>query len=693
MEYSSTTEDTKDSTGTQSVNPADKPNKLAEEAMRKATLQLMSSTEFKKRRMERITKFYALYDGKTQKKLRQMFNVAIPVFPGMVDTLCAQYDTPIQVKFKEGDASDYFKVKKLNGAFDSEVMDTSQNSKWDSKLRMARNHAIMTGRAIVRYTVSSDPEYMSEMENVNAKYFHCQPRGGQYLEKHLFCGEENIDKTKEELEEGVKSGLYNKEQVADLISRCSNTEYLPENNIEMGQRLQRFKPLNLNPDNNNYVGEPIYKLAEWILRVNGIRYYLLFHPWSRTWLRFEKWKDIDSSNLLPWKSYATHPDDENFWSKGYADDLYPSADAIVAMFNQELTNREKRNFGARAYDKDMFTDVRKLDESMSRPDALIPADTKGGTRQISQGIYEFKVGELNGTVNLIDWITGSIGRSTGANDLSQGEVKDVSKKASVTFAEQKSVSKRLGWGAQPFQEFMGDLGKAFIWGLKDHMPAKMAIRILGENGWDWDQITRLDLNTTKDVDILILSTDKEIQESELKIQNRKAALDAIGVDPALSGVVNPQKRVEELLRSVGRYDDNEVAEFLDTKTYSDKKALSKAAESIQLILQNQTPVLWYGANTAFMQKIVDFASDNRSTLKEKFDVLIEYATAHAQIVQGNMARKAQEDARAINQSRMMNPDADPNAGKPSAPAGDGSPAVNPGISGGMSRAMQMGASV
>jgi len=37
----------------------------------------------------------------------------------------------------------------------------------------------------------------------------------------------------------------------------------------------------------------------------------------------------------------THEDDENFLSKSYADDLYPSSDAIVAMFNQELTNREK----------------------------------------------------------------------------------------------------------------------------------------------------------------------------------------------------------------------------------------------------------------------------------------------------------------------------------------------------------------
>src|SRR5262249_15191661 len=155
-------------------------------------------------------------------------------------------------------------------------------------------------------------------------------------------------------------------------------------------------------------------------------------------------------------------------------------------------------------------------EAMHRPDALVPADTKGGTRRISEGVYEFKVGELNGTVNLIDWITSTLGRNTGATDLSQGSVQEVSKKASVTFAEQRSVSKRISWAAQPFQTMMADLGKRYLYSLKDHMPARMAIRLLGESGWDWDEITRLELDTAKDVDVLIESTDKQAQESELK---------------------------------------------------------------------------------------------------------------------------------------------------------------------------------
>jgi hypothetical protein len=646
---------------------------LAEEAVKIATMQLITSTDFKKPRMEKLAKFWALYDGKTQKKLRQLFNVPIPVFSGMIDTLNAQYDTPVELKFKEGDAADYFKVQKINGAFQMEIMDSAENTKWDSKLRMIRKHAIMNGVAIPKYTAESDPEYKSTLDVVNLKHFHFQPRGGMTLENHLFAGEECIEKTRSELLAGARAGIYDKQQITTLITNCNDSEYLPQNNIEYSQKLSRFKPLGLDPDNHSYVGESVYTIAQWILSIDGTRYYLCFHPWSGTWLRFEKWVDICSSDLYPWHPYATHDDDENFLSKSYADDLYPAADAIVAMFNQELTNREKRNFGARAFDKDMFSDVRKLDEAMHRPDALVPADTKGGTRRISEGVYEFKVGELNGTVNLIDWITGSLGRNTGATDLAQGSTQEVSKKASVTFAEQRSVSKRVAWNSQPFQAMMAGLGKRYIYGLKDHMPSKMAIRLMGENGWDWDEVTRLDLNTTKDIDVLIISTEQKAQESELKAQRRKDALLALAQSPN----INSKKRDEEILRSIGDYTDQEVAEFLDVQTYSDKKSLAKAAEAIQLILQGQKPVLWYGATPAFMQKIVDFASDKRSTLKEKFDTLIDYAMEHSEIVAQNVQRKAQNDARMMMQQPMAVPQA-------SAPKAD-----NPGIPGGMSRAMNI----
>lgn len=661
---------------------------LAEEAVVIATHQILACSEFKKPRMARLAKYERLYNNDVSKRLRQLFNVPIPVFAGMIDTLNAQYDTPIIMTFKEGDASDYFKVEKINAMFQMEIMNTAQNSKWDSKLSMMRKHAIMTGRGIGEYNVYSDPEYKSELNVINLKNFNFQPRGGLYLENHLFAGTEDVEKTRSELIDGARAGIYDKEQVQKLLRLGGDSDYLPDNNLDRAEKLSRFKPLGLNPDNNSYVGQQVYKLANHVLQINGQRYYLCFEPWTNTWVTFDKWKDLNHSELYPWVTFATHEDDENFLSKSYADDLYPSADAIVAMFNQELTNREKRNFGARAYDKDMFTDVRKLDEAMHRPDALVPADTKGGTRRISEGVFEFKTGELQGTVNLIDWITGSLGRNTGATDLAMGGVQNVSKKASVTFAEQKSVSKRIGWGAKPFQDMMGDLGKRYIYGLKEHMPAKRAVRILGETGWDWDEITRMDLNTAKDVDVLIVSSDQQMQDSEMKAQRRKEALGLIGADPTLAGTVNPKKRAEAILQSIGEYEMAEVSEFLDVQNYEDRKAMAKASECIQLILRGKTPDQWHGANVAFIQKIVDFASDKRATLKDKFDVLMEYAMSHSEIAKQNIERK-------VTEKSLLPQPADPNAlagGATGAPA-PAMPQGNENMSAGMSRALNMAEAV
>lgn len=645
---------------------------LADEAMSIAMKQIMACQEFKKPRIITLNKYWKLYDGKVEKKLRQLFNIPLPVFSGMVDTLNAIYDTPIQLRFQEGDPSDYFKVQKINGAWSQEVLDVNQNSKWDAKLRMGRRHKIINGRDIYRYSVTSDPEYKSELLTTELDNFNFQPSGGMYLENHLWAGEEDIEKTESDLLTGVKNGIYDRKQVTDLISLCAKSDHLPDNNPDFGKKLERFKPLGLDANAHSYVGDTVYKMSQHILEIRGVRWYLVFHPWTMKYIRFQKWREICSSELYPWVSSASHEDTKNFLSKSYADDLYPTADSIIALFNQEMTNREKRNFGARAYDKDMFTDVRKLDESMHRPDALVPADTKGGTRQIANGIYEFKVGELGGTINLIDWTKGAVGTDVGVSDITQGQAQDATKKASVSFLEQKAISKRLGWGAQPFQELMGELGKRYVYGLKDHMPSSMAIKLLGENGMDWDTINRLDLSTTKDVDVLIVSTDKQISESELKKDKRKEALIAIGADPLLSPVVNPKWRAEQILKDVGGYDDTEVAVGMDIQTYGDKKSLAKAAEAIQIILEGGKPVTWYGADQAFMQKLVDFASDKRSSLKGKFDIILNYAMSHQQIAEENMARKqqvqAQQDQKAMAQQQMMS------GGQPPDPEMQGLPA-------------------
>ena len=75
-----------------------------------------------------------------------------------------------------------------------------------------------------------------------------------------------------------------------------------------------------------------------------------------------------------------------------------------------------------------------------------------------------------------------------------------------------------------------------------------------------------------------------------------------------------------------------------------------------------------------MQKIVDYASDNRTTLKEKYDLLVNYAISHTDIARSNLERKAQEDIRTMQAQQQ----------------GQGLKETPSGISGGVSRAMAMG---
>ena len=132
----------------------------------------------------------------------------------------------------------------------------------------------------------------------------------------------------------------------------------------------------------------------------------------------------------------------------------------------------------------------------------------------------------------------------------------------------------------------------------------------------------------------------------------------------------------------------EVSEFLDIQNYEDRKAMAKASECIQLILRGKRPDQWHGANVAFIQKIVDFASDKRATLKDKFDVLMEYAISHSEIAKQNIERK-------VTEKSLLPQPADPNAlagGATGAPA----PAVaqgNENMSAGMSRALNMAEAV
>lgn len=617
---------------------------LAEEAVRRGFYIVEQCRRFKAPRLEQIAKYRNLYAGKVPKKFRQPFNVVLPTFAGAIDTLQAAFNDDLAMQFAEQEPADYMAAKKIQCLWDQEVTSTSANAKFAQKCRTDRANALYSGRGFAVNYAQSIPEYRNNFETFELDDAIFQPMGGVHLENHLFAGRENIMRSASQL----RSSVYDQGQVRQLFALAAKTDFLPYDD-QNGKNLAKFKAAGLDPMGNDYVGECMFNLVELGLTINGERYYLVFSPWYRIWLRFEKLTDLFSSGRWPWKSWATHEDNKNFLSKSYADDMYGIADAVHTLFNQELTNREKRNFNAKAFDKDMFPDVAKLDAAQTRPDALVAADTKNGTRKISEGIYSFQTAELQGTINLIEWMNSTTGRDVGVSDVSMGSSQNVSKKATVVFAEQQNISKRLLLRSSPYTEFMGEIGKSFIEGCKDHLPARKAIKILGSEGAGMDEITRLDLDTYSDLNIRIVSSTLEMRNSQLKKEARMKTLAEIAADPKLSGQVNIRALVEEKLRSGAEMEDHEIAVLMDVKNYGNKEETAYAHRGIQEILEGEQPDLYYGATTLFLEIIYDYARNYKAKIgTKKYLQFMDYIQAHEAIVKENLERKAKEEKEAMD---------------------------------------------
>lgn len=606
---------------------------LADTLTKIAIRQLSVSNKFKEPLVTKWKMYQELKAGNVKKKLRVQFNVALPVFQGMLDTLAADFDEPIELRFKKKHPSDYFKVKRVQSAWDLEKMKYNKEARWDFKGRVDKSLNILHGRSFLKEYASSYPKYHNVLGVSDPLYMHTQPKGGGLLENHLFCGEEGILRTESELLAG--KDVYDQDQVRELIRSSTSEDYLSSTTEWNREKLQRFTVLGLDVESNDYVGEATFNLVEWCLTHKGKRYYLLFDPWTGIWVRFDELKAIFSKDLYPWVSWATHEDNAVFWTMSYADVIYPVADAVVTLYNQELTSREKQNMHARAYDKDMFPDVAKLDEAQYRPDALVPVDTKGGTRKIDDGIYEFKNSEINGTIELIDWTIQDLQKNTGINDISQGVAVNASKKVNVAYMEQANVAKRLGYKSQSYTEAWGEIGIRYIQGLQDHMTEDMYIEVLGDQGIEPDILSHDDTDFKKMPGVEVVSSTAEKAENQKKKEARIAAIKLLMQDQN----INSEWRTATVLSDIGDYGEDDIKLALDTKNYASRESVAKAHICIEELLAGEAPEINYAADATFLKIILDYSMEHRNKLGiEKFKEFAMYLAKHAKLAQDNAKR-------------------------------------------------------
>jgi len=268
-----------------------------------------------------------------------------------------------------------------------------------------------------------------------------------------------------------------------------------------------------------------------------------------------------------------------------------------------------------------------------RPDGLVRADTSKGS--ISSGIYTFETPEISGTIDLIAFMDSFLGRKTGITPEAQGAGEET-EKVGIYFGNLQQVADRLGLYNKSYREAWERLGERYAWGLKEHMTEKMMVKMIGETGVEWDELRRDEVQKAPELEIEISAGSAEIAANEAKAKKRENALMMLLKRPDLSAQLNQQWLIQQILKH-GAFEEEEIRMALSKETVN-LELMSEASKAIQQILRGKTPKLNRGANTAFIQKIVDYAIDSDVNF-EIFKKLMDYANAHIPIAIENISRK------------------------------------------------------
>jgi len=644
---------------------------LADRITEVAKEQLQTSTQFKQPRMEVIKQNEDYAMGIVTPDLDIPFNDCYPVMSGYVTDMMAKIDDPPQLSFTPHGKADFLLSEKIGSAFDREVKSKKPSAKWRLKDRWGKKNALLSGRAIFKYWSASPGGVFQSNLKVTGHYdFHSEPRGGGDLGAHLWMGEEAIFKTREDILLGVKNGIYDKEQVDQLINGNDEDGY-KDNRDQYNNRNNRSEALGLDVETHNYTGQQLFKFAEWYLTFRGIRWYCLFDQASGIWIRVKALNEIITTNEFPYASWSTNEDASLFWNLGPCDPVRILAKSTNRFLNQETYNREKQNKGQKAYDAGMFLDTEALGDPAI--DSLIPVKVDPG-KTVAGGIHEFTVPGLGGTINLVNFLDQFIGKNTGAKP---GGTSDANKKVGVFYGELEQANEFIGTKNKSYTECQEELGMKFAQGLYQNLDNRgIEIQLMGPSGIEWNRLTGFELRKrgSLDMDISCSGGSEEEQLNEVERQRKIQALSALAT-------VNPQWRDREIMKQSG-FTDEEIKEAFSPDTASSKKLIAQADEAIEDIEQGRKPRMNRGANTNFMQRIIDYA-ESVDISDKMFNALFDYAMSHKFIVAKNTVREAHQAVMQLNaQARRASFDQLNNNQQGEAGGGSPTPSRIPGGEGG-----------
>lgn len=607
-----------------------------------AKKQIVTSENFKQPRMIEVLDNESVYNFKLKPALQGRMNIPFDgvVLSGFVDTWVAQNNRKVVMEFEDPQGANLKGAKKIKAAWERD----SKKFRLKAKRLALKHQAAISGRAIAKYYAESDPKYCPYLTIVDYLDFHCEPNGGGYLDDHYFRWQENIFRSEADLDEGAKSGWYDKAQVEALKAAYSEPDF-KRNADAFQNKNQRYMSLGLDVESNNYIGGTLYNLVEGDTFYLGTLYHMIFDKNTNIWLRCVPLVEDFGSGKTPFISFAApKPDAFNFWNRGPADYIKPIAEAIRLNLNEVLNNNRKRNWDMKAVDINMFPDIRKLDW---RQDGVIAANVPMNS-SIQQGVYRFETPELSGALNLNAYLNNLAGEKLGISAQTQGDANE--SKVGIYQGNEMQIGKRMRLSADAEEEFHEDLGIRYDWGLWDHASEEEMVRLISTEGVGWEKITKEDKDPEYVVVVNVSEEDKAKNDQVMRVQLE--ALVSTEQNAVLFGLVNPKVHLEEKYRLLGIGDDK-IYQLLNTKSDSSNELISEAKKAIEIILEGKDPGMNWSADTAYLQYISDWILDHSDDLKEdKKKKLEAYFEEHVPVAMRNAEQKQFQDEQLMKKEQQ-----------------------------------------
>jgi hypothetical protein len=602
---------------------------IKDKLINQSLLEIEHAREYKKDKTQaRWTAIDGILDGKRKKvdDVRSNINITKTKVKGFINTLLSKVDSEPNIRFEKGEISDLKKSRAANALL---IKDSApENGNWVFKGLMGKKHGVKYGRTIFEYHASSHNGYESHLTLINPKYFLIDPSDGVGLdiEKANYLGRTNLTLNKKQLKEGKKRKEYKGSAVDKIIAgEASQVETYEE-------RENRNRYFSLRGNTRRLKRDDEYDFVEWNTTMDGVRYYLLINEESKTSIQTEEFKKKFRSNLWNYASYATDPDDEEFWTDGSIEDVEQIFMGEDVLINQQFDNNEQINQPMKGFDVGAIKNPAAL---KWRRNGNIPF--KKGTN-MDRAFKVFTPSPLTNNVqmyNLLDQIaqveSGVTADTKGLSDQDTLGIYEGNLQASAD---------RLGLLNRSYADCYNRLGLLYYNGLKEHLNSKVAIKMIGSRGVEYTEITKAGvIPNGREFDITVSSADVNVASDTAESKNKLDFLGRYKDDPTKNG----EAMFETEAEIVG-FDSDQIRRFNDKENTGDAEVISQAANDFQMMIQGETLEKPYsGATTGYKQYMVNELTSLADNVKPEIqETIIEYIASLEQVVVRNTVVKAKQ---------------------------------------------------